>query len=106
LDPRSRNYLVLSSLAELETLYQNSAGEDRDLPEDVLWLDGSVTIAGGFAEKWYAVGGPEIYHDSFTFSVFSRDEIFPSLLEAADETCASGNARLEGVYEGRSLGWQ
>lgn len=101
IDPKTAKPVALHSLAELTSFYQGCDEENRDLPEEVLWFDGAANVGGGFPERWYAVGGPEIYHDSFTFSVFSQKEIYSALSASAAEVCASTNARLIGIYEGK-----
>lgn len=99
-DPRHGKTVELTSVDALDRFYQEIGEEDRDLPEEVIWLEYDVKIGGGFAEKWYAVGGPEIYHDSFTFSVFTKKDIFPILAAAAENICKAANARLLGMHEG------
>lgn len=103
IDPRSGQSRELMSVAELQDFYHDLPEDERDLPQDIFWFDDVVPVAGGFAENWDMVGGPEIYHDSFTLSVFTKKDIFPALAAAAGEICAESHARLLAVHEGTPL---
>ena len=100
IDPHKNTPIDLFSFGELQDFYHGIPEEERDLPEDIIWFDDVVMVGGGFAEKWYSVGGPEIYHDSFTFSIFTKKEIFPTVSALAAQVCSKSNSQLIGVYEG------
>jgi hypothetical protein len=59
------------SFPNLRKFYNSIEVSDQDLPEKIIW-DGSI----GFKETWYLSGGPEPYHDSFTFSIFSQKAVY------------------------------
>ena len=100
IDPRTDEPIELFSIADLQDFYHGISEEERDLPEDIIWFDEAVMVGGGFPEKWHSVGGPDIYHDSFTFSAFTKKEIFHSVSAIAGEICEKSNSRLLGVYDG------
>lgn len=104
IDPKKGKKVELMSVEALHDFYQEIEAEDRDLPEAIIWYNEATEVGGGFPEKWYAVGGPEIYHDSFTFSVFTENDIFPAVVHAAEEISKSSNVRLTGIYEGKDGG--
>lgn len=103
IDPATASPTTLSSWAELSAFYGRVTKEHQDLPESVEWRTGDVLIAGGFPEKWYAVGGPALYHDSFTFSVYSTRDVFAAINAATADICAATHATLLGVHEGKLI---
>ena len=51
-------------------------------PDQVRWYRGKALVAVGTSELWVHVGGPEPYHDSYTFSWFVRGSHAKCVLEA------------------------
>lgn len=68
-------------VANLRKYYDSLTEEDHDLPETIVWDD-----AVGIRESWNLVGGPDLYHDSYTFSIFSRKPIYSKLKMSIPET--------------------
>lgn len=61
---------VCGSLAALAAFYSGRPA-DAGMPEHAAWTRGRHTVARGFSERWDLVGGPALYHDSCTFSIFT-----------------------------------
>lgn len=69
--------------------------ENRELPEKILWIGGRTPQCIGVRESWDRCGGPMPYHDSYTFSMYTREdhsEIFKITCEAA---CQKLDAKIE-----------
>lgn len=66
---------------------------ETDVWGAILWWRGGTLVAAASREDWYAVGGPPLYHDSYTTSVSVR----PSDLGALEKA-------LE-LHAGRAGGW-
>lgn len=70
---------TIEGLAELAAFYA-AQPSDADIPDEATWVRDGHIIARGFSERWDLVGGPSLYHDSLTFSVFSRTPLPDSVL--------------------------
>lgn len=55
---------------------------------------GEATVAVIVSEPWAQVGGPEPYHDSYTFSVYSADDAQGALIAEAQKVCAILGAEI------------
>ena len=75
---------TLRSVEALERYYEALPEEDREIPDRIEWRTEDIVSAVGYSERWDQVGGPSPYHDSYTFSIFSRTPIFPSVQVAAE----------------------
>lgn len=70
---------VCEGLASLSSFY-SSHPPDAGTPEHATWTRDQRTIARGFSERWDLVGGPSLYHDSCTFSIFTGVPLPESVL--------------------------
>jgi hypothetical protein len=70
-------------LANLYSLEQDE--EERDPFEQAELYVNTKLICLVVTEGWTAVGGPKIYHDSHTYSVYSANDLSEKLLEALSE---------------------
>jgi hypothetical protein len=70
----------------LATVYDNEADEEeRDPFERAEFYWGDTLVCLVFTEGWTAVGGPRLYHDSVTYSVYSAADISEKLLVVLSE---------------------
>jgi len=53
--------------------------EDRDPPDAVFLRRADKLVLGLITDPWYAIGGPPLYHDSYTYSLFSSADLGPQV---------------------------
>ena len=70
-------------------------------PEQVQWYKEDALVAVGVSELWVSVGGPEPYHDSYTFSWFLEDAHRNAVLEALQSQVMTEGTEAE-VVDARS----
>lgn len=78
-------------LSDYMVEWEATAPDDRYPPDVILLRSGQALILCMFTEAWYGVGGPGIYHDSCTYSLFSTRDIADEVLAyLRDHPDASG----------------
>jgi hypothetical protein len=80
-------------LTELDAFY-TAHSADPEIPEEATWTRDGQIIAKGFSERWDLVGGPAPYHDSCTFSVFSRTPLPDTIWTQIRETSLALDAEM------------
>jgi hypothetical protein len=76
-EPERRQFYA--GLSELNAFYFE-VGPEAEIPEEATWISDGDIVAKGFSERWDAVGGPAVYHDSLTFSIYTRAPIPDTVL--------------------------
>ncbi|HEX6865757.1 MAG TPA: hypothetical protein VF122_00855, partial [Caulobacteraceae bacterium] len=61
--------------------WNSSRDEYRDPPEYIVARDGEDLILCIATEYWTRIGGPRPYHDSYTYSIYSRDNIIENVIK-------------------------
>jgi len=73
------------SLAELETLVlEHTRAEEAPVPELTLFR-GSAAVGFVESQPWANVGGPALYHDSYTVAVFTSSDVSDVFVARAHE---------------------
>ena len=73
------------SLAELETLvHEHTRTEDEPAPGLTLFR-GSTAVGFMESQPWARVGGPDLYHDSYTVAVFTSEDVSDVFVARAHE---------------------
>lgn len=62
--------------------------------ETVLWRHEGTLLAAATAERWYLVGGPPPYHDSYTTSIFVKDSCKEALVDALQMRIVRAGGRV------------
>ncbi len=64
--------------------------DDEPIPPDrIVFKRGPYVVAVLETEWWVLAGGPELYHDSYTFSLYSRRSQHESLEHAVRKLCSA-----------------
>jgi hypothetical protein len=69
---------------KLADTYNHTPEEERDVFERAAFYQDDKTVCLVVSEDWAAVGGPAVYHDSVTYSVYSatnRSEDYVTVLQ-------------------------
>lgn len=78
----------------LETFLITSAAvpdEDWDAPERIVVRRDGAPVLVIATERWIYVGGPALYHDSMTYSIFSKENLGGRVIQfLADAEAAAG----------------
>jgi hypothetical protein len=85
----------LKYVGSLEKLNSFLTKEGRP-PERIYWLAESVPVLVGSAEHWDYLGGPQPYHDTYTFSLFTRESAVRDLVR---EICHAAGNRVDKVED-------
>jgi len=91
-------------LEVFRTARRASTADDQDPAEYVMVRDGDNLVLCIATEFWTQVGGPRPYSDSYTYSIFSKEELAPRVrhfLAAATES--SGWRLAEEVHPAPQL---
>lgn len=91
---------TLAALDELRLFYEGLAEDGRVPPERITWTRQNLLLCAGVCQNWYLVGGPDPYHDSFTFELFGPrpfpDDLLASIERGSAVLGANVVCRLEG----------
>jgi hypothetical protein len=82
-------------IGPLESLDGFLSKEGAEPPAEILWILGNSPVLVGVAEYWNRVGGPEPYHDTYTFSLFSDSSTVGTIVNAL----SSAVDRMGSQYE-------
>ena len=93
---------VCETLATLSSFYSGHPS-DADIPEHATWTRDQLIIARGFSERWDLVGGPALYHDSCTFSIFSAAPLPESVLSHIREAGSGVGAQMSELAYGHNV---
>lgn len=55
--------------------WEAEPADDRDPPEALLVRRGGRLVAAMITAPWCRVGGPKLYHDSWTYSIFTENPV-------------------------------
>ena len=94
---------TLAALDELRVFYEELDEDDRVPPERITWTRQNRLLCVGVCQNWHLVGGPDPYHDSFTFELFGPTRFPDDLLASIEKGSAALGAnvvcRLEGARD-------
>jgi hypothetical protein len=71
-----------------------TAAEDREPPPIVTALSGQTIALVMVTDFWVRTGGPDIYHDSYTYSVFSEQDVSAELMATLHHSAARSRWNL------------
>lgn len=89
---RRRGALLTSLDTYAARLRTGSSVDDWD---SVVWRSDGELSAVATCERWYLVGGPRLYHDSYTTCVFVRPADRGALIDAVAERAAGAGGCVE-----------
>ncbi len=104
-------------LSDYVAEWEAKAPADRDHPPGAVVLrNAQGLVLCMLTEEWYSVGGPGVYHDSCTYSLFSgcdiADQVLACLRDHPDaagwrlaETVLSAEASFEMARQGKRAAW-
>ena len=78
------------------------ADSDTDDWETILWEDDGTVLAAATCERWWMVGGPMPYHDSYTTSLFVPQSAVELLITALQAHVARAGGCIEAVLNAGS----
>lgn len=94
--------IAFGSLDAATEHFYNLPEQDREpFVQALLSLNGAPTSLVR-AEWHYRVGGPEPYHDSYTYSIYRRSQDPSDLVDACRAVCAEQRALVAGEFQGDS----
>jgi hypothetical protein len=73
---------------------------ETDVWEVILWWTGGTLVAAASREAWYAVGGPALYHDSYTTSIFVKPGDSNELAMALNLSAERAGGWVESTVQG------
>ena len=73
--------------------------EEKEPPHQVIFKSGENTVAVMITEYWTDIGGMQPYHDSYTFSLYTKDDYSDEMLVIADKICKSHNTFVQDYYQ-------
>ena len=82
-------------LALFVSNWKGVARADREPPPLVEFRTDAATSAVMATEYWSRVGGPEPYHDSYTYAIWTRDDVEEALREYLALSVDGGAWQLE-----------
>ena len=97
---RSRTEHSIGSLKAYCDRLQGDPSLDKletDVWNFILWRNQGVLIAAASRENWLSVGGPPLYHDSYTTSLFVRPADTKGLVKAVEFHAGRVGACVEAV---------
>lgn len=74
-----------------------------DLWETILWKNGDRLCAAASREGWYAVGGPDLYHDSYTTSIMIAPQHAEALVRSIAESADRAGGAVDRIVEKVSM---
>jgi hypothetical protein len=86
--------------------YAVQLSDDSDPPDWALirWKRGGISVAAAMNEPWDQVGGPYLYHDSYTTCVFVPPLVAPAVVERIRLSVAQEGGQIDSVVSLASRG--
>jgi hypothetical protein len=78
------------------------AGEDLTSWQTVLWRKDGQVIAAATCERWYLVGGPSPYQDSYTTSICLGRQAAARLIPVLQVSVERAGGRIDGMIDAPS----
>lgn len=98
---------VFSTFEAIEKFYQSAEGRYKDPPEQIFWFKQAKVVAMGDSEPWFKTGGPTLYHDSYTISLYTEEDHADVFQATCEEVCRKiGAAIIESVHGDPLKGFQ
>jgi len=89
-----------ASIAKLAVAYAGLDEEDCEPPARILLSRNEELVGIEETEFWSRVGGPEIYHDSYTISFFTAEDRSVEFRTVCGAVVAKLGAKITGFHEG------
>lgn len=89
--------IEVSSLAELKSYMESLPAEDRMPPKMIRFLVGGETVAIEETEFWALCGGPSPYHDSWTFSFYTKERLNQAFEVACERACGVAQGSIKPI---------
>ena len=97
---RRRRGPAVGSLEDYATrIRADPSVDDWDV---IVWKREATVVAAATCERWYLVGGPAPYHDSYTTSVFVQDAAKDRVVDALRAEIPQAGGYVEAVVESES----
>jgi hypothetical protein len=93
---------LIQLVGSIEMLEDLLCREAADPPSKIVWMKADKPVVIGVAEHWDRLGGPDPYHDSYTFSLYSGITDHARIIEVIRSTATSAGAACEYI-EARAL---
>lgn len=77
--------------------------EELNLPAKIYFYHEKKLVCLEFTENWAAVGGPQPYSDSLTFSFYTPEDLTLRFIDACERGCAQVPAVLGEYYTGSAI---
>ncbi len=90
----------VGSLSELTDWYDSRDRLDHEPPFEMYLRQGAQLVAMTETEFWAKIGGPDIYHDSYTLSVYTAEGSLGTLRNACEQVCHELGAPVSGFHVG------
>jgi hypothetical protein len=96
IDDRNR----LHSMRELTEWYARQDEIDREPPIQMTLWQGAKLVSLVETEWWAKVGGPPIYHDSYTISFYTFGSRVSEFRQICERVCQAIGANITAFHEG------
>src|SRR5947209_1811605 len=88
------------SFRELAQGYARLTQEGRDPPQRLRLFNGDGVVCVMETELWVNIGGPAIYHDSYTFSFYTAEDYSESFRSVCEGVCRELEVNVTGFHQG------
>ena len=89
-----------TSFGDLAREYARVSQDERDPPRRVRLFNGDDPVCVMDTEFWVNVGGPAIYHDSYTFSFYTAADHAESFRALCAGVCGDLDVNVTGFHQG------
>ncbi len=89
---RHEHYRIIGSLETLEGMFRQKEPEP---PSKIVWTKATKPVVIGVPEGWHLLGGPDPYHDTYTFSLYSSSSDSARIIEALRSTAVRAGSACE-----------
>ena len=76
---------------------EGMSDEDWDAPERIVVRENGAPVLVIAAEYWANIGGPDLYHDSMTYSIYSKEDVSARVMRFLADADAAGGWLLSEV---------
>lgn len=92
-----RDGVEFQGVGELKSRYRQLVEEDRIPPRSVKYFRKNTLVGLSITEFWTLVGGPDPYHDSYTFSLYTKEPRVTETIALCKKLSAERKCELEGI---------
>lgn len=87
------------SLDSFEQKMLSLPEDERHIPRRIRYSHGNETLCCIAGESWADCGGPWPYHDTYTASVYTKEDFSEQLVVLCDEVCNRLGATIWRIFE-------